>query len=160
MSIFDPPEKGLKEIAALAAVTQKAEIAIVESADPSVTAIRIADLAPQDRPVIRWDTKTFKKYDAAGSMYQLSKLPKEPKPIVIIENIAGIPDGDRNTYDDPALVENILLHSWKNDTIQLTYKDVPFQMNKRDYTVIFPTQPGDIEKLHFRIANGFRIVAL
>ena len=30
----------------------------------------------QGRPVYRWDAKTFKKYDAIGSMYQLSKLPK------------------------------------------------------------------------------------
>jgi len=113
----------------------------------------------QGRPVYRWDAKTFKKYDAIGSMYQLSKLPKEAKPIVIIENIADIPDGDRNIYDDPEHVENVLLHSWKNDTIHLTYKGVPFQMNKGDYTVIFPVKPGDLQKLHHGIkSDGFGFV--
>ena len=113
----------------------------------------------QGRPVIRWDAKSFKKYDAVGSMYNLSKLPKEPKPIVMIENIADIPDGDRNIYDDPALVENILLHSWKNDTIHLTYQGVPFQMNKGDYTVIFPVNPGDLQKLRHSIkSDGFGFV--
>lgn len=115
----------------------------------------------QGRPVYRWDAKTFKKYDAIGSMYQLSKLPKEPKPIVIIENIADIPDGDRNIYDDPALVENILLHSWKNDTIHLTHhKNGPFQMNKWDYTVIFPVKPGDIEKLRYSIKGEVGVVKI
>ena len=114
----------------------------------------------QGRPVYRWDAKTFKMYDAEGSMYQLSKLPKDPKPIVIIENIADIPDGDRNVYDDPEHIENILLHSWKNDTIHLTYKDVSFQMNKWDYTVIFPIKPEDVNTLHHRIADGFKVVTL
>lgn len=114
----------------------------------------------QGRPVYRWDVKTFKKYDAIGSMYQLSKLPKEPKPIVIIENIADIPDGDRSIYDDPALVENILLHSWKDDTIHLHhYKNGPFQMSKCDYTVIFPVKPGDLQKLRHSIkSDGFGFV--
>ena len=43
----------------------------------------------QGRPVIHWDAKTFKKYDAVGSMYSLSQ--RKDKPIVIIENIAYIP---------------------------------------------------------------------
>lgn len=102
------------------------------------------------RPVIRWDAKTFKKHDAVGSMYILSQ--RKDKPIVIIENIADIPDGDRNIYDDPVFVENVLLHSWKNDTIHLTHpQDGPFQLNKWDYTVIFPVKPGDLLKLHHSI---------
>lgn len=160
MSIFDPTEKGLKEIEVLAELSQKAGVTIVESDAPNVVATSIEDLAQQGRPVYRWDAKTFKKYDAEGSMYQLSKLPKEPKPIVIIENIADIPDGDLNVYDDPEHIENILLHSWKNDTIHLTYKDVSFQMNKWDYTVIFPIKPEDVNKLHHRIADGFKVVTL
>lgn len=114
----------------------------------------------QGRPVYRWNAKTFKKYDdAVGSMYKLSLLTKEPKPIVIIENIADIPDGDRNIYDDPEHVENVLLHSWKNDTIHLTYKGVPFQMSKCDYTVIFPVKPGDLQKLrHSIMSDGFGFV--
>lgn len=115
----------------------------------------------QGRPVYRWDAKTFKKYDAVGSMYKLSLLPKEPKPIVIIENIADIPDGAPNIYDDPALVENILLHSWKDDTIRLTHhEEGPFQLNKSDYTLIFPIKPEDVNKLHRRIADGFGKVVI
>ena len=115
----------------------------------------------QDRPVYRWDAKTFKKYDAVGSMYKLSLLPKEPKPIVIIENIADIPDGAPNIYDDPALVENILLHSWKDDTIRLTHhEEGPFQLNKSDYTLIFPIKPEDVNKLHRRIADGLGKVVI
>ena len=102
------------------------------------------------RPVIRWDVRTIKKHDAVGSMYILFQ--RKDKPIVIIENIADILDGDRNIYDDPVLVENILLHSWKNDTIYLTHpQDGPFQLNKWDYTVIFPVKPGDLQKLHHSI---------
>ena len=110
----------------------------------------------QGRPVIRWNAKTFKKDDADGSMYQLSKLPKEPKPIVIIENIADIPDGDRNIYDDPAHIENVLLHSWKDDAIHLTYNGIPFQMNKWDYSVVFPVRRGDLQNLRHSISSdGF-----
>lgn len=112
----------------------------------------------QDRPTIRWDAKTFKKYDAIGSMYRLSL--RKDKPIVIIENIAEIPDGDRSIYDDPVIVENILLYSWKDDTIHLTHpQHGPFQLNKCDYTVIFPVKPGDLQKLHHSIkGEGFGLV--
>lgn len=152
-------------------------VTILETSDPEAVAKHLEKMVSSDyqvignepeaemlkkqqgRPVYRWDAKTFKKYDAIGSMYQLSKLPKEAKPIVIIENIADIPDGDRNIYDDPEHVENVLLHSWKNDTIHLTYKGVPFQMNKGDYTVIFPVKPGDLQKLRRGIrSDGFGFV--
>lgn len=113
----------------------------------------------QGRPVIHWDAKTFKKYDAVGSMYSLSQ--RKDKPIVIIENIAYIPDGDRNIYDDPVSAENILLHSWKNDTIHLTHpQNGPFQLNKWDYTVIFPVKPGDLQKLHNRLPDGICLIKL
>ena len=110
----------------------------------------------QGRPIIYWDASKFCKYDAIGSMYRLMK--RKDKPIVIIENIAEIPDGDRNIYDDPVLVENVLLHSWKNDTIHLTHpQHGPFQLNKCDYTVIFPVRPGDIAKLHRRV-HGIELI--
>ena len=110
------------------------------------------------RPVIRWDASKFCKGDAVGSMYILSL--RKDKPIVIIENIADIPDGDRNIYDDPVYVENILLHSWKDDTIHLTHpQHGPFQLNKWSYTVIFPVKPGELQKLHHSIkGEGFRLV--
>lgn len=153
-------------------------VTILETSDPEAVAKHLEKMVSSDyqvignepeaemlkkqqgRPVYRWDAKTFKKYDAIGSMYQLSKLPKEPKPIVIIENIADIPDRDRNIYDDPALVENILLHSWKDETIHLPHhKNGPFQMSKCDYTVIFPVKPGDLQKLRHSIkSDGFGFV--
>lgn len=162
MSIFDPVEKGLKQIEELTSLCLSSGATVVDCVDPSATASRIESLAPQGHPVIRLDTKTFKKYDAVGSMYALSKLPKEPKPIVIIENIADIPDGDRKIYDDPVLVETILLHSWKDDTIYLTHpQDGPFQLNKWDYTVIFPVKPGDLQKLHHSIkGEGIGVVTI
>ena len=112
----------------------------------------------QGRPIIRWDASKFCKNDAVGSMYRLMK--RKDKPIVIIENIAEIPDGDRNIYDDPVIVENILLHSWKDDTIHLTHpQHGPFQLNKWDYTVIFPVKPGDFQKLHHSIkGDGFGLM--
>ena len=116
----------------------------------------------QGRLIIRWDASRFRKGDTIGTMYALSKLPKESNPIIIFENIADIPDGDRNIYDDPVLVENILLHSWKNDTIYLTHpQDDPFQLSKWDYTVIFPVKPGDLQKLHHSITGeGIGVVTI
>lgn len=59
------------------------------------------------------------------------------------------------------LVENILLHSWKDDTIHLTHpQHGPFQLNKGDYTVIFPIKPGDIEKLHFPVKGEVGFVKI
>ena len=86
-------------------------------------------------------------------MRQLPKILKNLKPIVIIENIADIPDGDRNIFDDQAHIENVLLHSWKDDAIHLIYKDIPFQMNKWDYSAIFPVRRGDLQNLRHRISG-------
>ena len=159
MGIFEPVEKGLKEIDDLASLYLSPSVTVVECVNPGVLASRIENLAPQGRPVIRWDAKTFRKDDSTGSMYALYLLHKEPKPIVIIENIADIPDGDRSIYDDPVLVENVLLHSWKNDTIRLTHKGDSFQLNSGDYTVIFLVKPGDLLKLHHVInGEGFGLV--
>ena len=150
MSIFDPVEKGLKEIEELTSLCLSSGTTIVECVDLSAAASRIESLAPHGRPIIRWDASKFCKNDAVDSMYRLSQ--QKDKPIVIIENIADIPDGDRNIYDDPVLVENVLLHSWKNDTIHLTHpQHGPFQLNSWDYTVIFLVKPGDLLKLHHSI---------
>lgn len=115
----------------------------------------------QGRPVIRWDVKTFRKNDAIGSMYTLSKLPKEPKPVIIIDNITEIPEAVSEIYDDPAHVENVLLHSWKNDTIYLTHwQDGPFKLDRMDYSVIFPVRPGELKKLHFSVKGELGMVYL
>lgn len=102
------------------------------------------------RPVIMWDAKGFKRKDAVGSMYRISKLAKDPKPIIIIKNITDIPEATSDIFDDPEHVENVLLHSWKNDTINLTFNQESFQLNSSDYSVILPVGPGWLEKLHHR----------
>ena len=139
--------------------------ALYEKLNVDYTVLRTGPLAERlesqkGRPIIRWDVSKFCKDDAIGSMYRLMK--RNDKPIVVIENIADIPDGDRNKYDDPVLVENILLHSWKDDTIYLTHpQDGPFQLNKWDYTVIFPVKPGDLQKLHHSIkGEGIGVVTI
>lgn len=115
----------------------------------------------QGRPVIRWDVKTFRKNDAVGSMYKLSKLPKDPKLVIIIDNITDIPEAISEIYDDPILVENVLLHSWKNDPIHLTHwQDGPFELNRQDYSVIFPIRPGELKKLHFSVKGEIAMVRL
>ncbi len=114
----------------------------------------------QGRPIIHWDVTSFRKDIAIRSMYSLCRLPKDPKPIIIIENITDIPDGDRSLYDDPVLVESILLHSWKNDVIYLTHpQNGSFQLNRRDFSVIFPVKPGGISKLRHR-PDGIAVIQL
>ncbi len=115
----------------------------------------------QGRPVIRWDAKTFRKNDAIGSMYKLAKLPKDPKYVIIVENITEIPEAISEIYDDPILVENVLLHSWKDDTIYLTHRKYgPFELNRKDYSVIFPIRPGELKKLHFSVKGEIAMVRL
>lgn len=159
MSIFDPVEKELKELEELVAMCLTPGATIIECADPTTVLSRIENLNLQTRPIIHWDVKSFKKFDAIGSMYALSRLPKAPRPIVIIENIADIPNVDQNVYDDPEYVENVLLHSWRSDTIHLTHpKEGSFQLNKWDYTVIILVKLGDLQKLHHRFPDGVGLV--
>ena len=107
----------------------------------------------QGRPVIKWDVRTFKKYDAVGSMHALSK--RSDKPIIIIENIINIPEKISDIFDDPLVVENTLLHSWKNDILRFdNEKFGSFQLNRWDYTVIFPVLKGSLKNLHHRLEDG------
>ena len=90
----------------------------------------------QGRPVFRWVVESFHKRDTIGSLKSLASQPKSPKPIVIIENITDIPQKD-DVHDEPQLVENYLLHSWKNasnpfDDAQFGH----FELLTADYTVI------------------------
>lgn len=183
MSIFEPIEKQVKELdehiqnTLAGCLTPGATI--LESLDPEMAINKlVAMLQPdyqvlgsgleaewlqkqQGRPVIRWDVKTFRKNDAVGSMYTLSKLPKDPKHVIIIDNITDIPEAISEIYDDPILVENVLLHSWKNDIIHLTHwQDGPFELHLQDYSVIFPIRPGELKKLHFSVKGELAMVRL
>ena len=107
----------------------------------------------QGRPIIKWDVKSFKKYDAIGSMHTLSK--RSDKPIVIIENITDIPEKTSDIYDDPVEIENTLLHSWKNDILRFDSERFgSFQLNRLDYTVIYPVPKGSLGNLHHRLDDG------
>lgn len=152
MSIFSPIEKGLKGIEELELLIMSSGATIVECADPQDFIARLEEFAPKGRCIFHWDVRTFRKNDAIGSMYTLFQLPKGNKPIVIIENITDIPDGDRSVYDDPVIVENVLLHSWKDDTIHLTHPTRgSFELQRLDYTVLFPVYPGSLENLNHSI---------
>lgn len=94
-------------------------------------------------------------------MYALSRLPKDPKPVVLIENIANIPVGSPDVYDDPVYVENVLLHSWKNEVINLTHwREGAFQIVSRDYTIIIIVSSGDLQKTHYSVAGEIGIVTI
>jgi hypothetical protein len=186
-SFFDPIEKGIKDSEEylkkkvdeedVMATCLTPGVTVVEYADPQAFITQLYEMIDpeyqilgkgimaemlkkqQGRPIIRWDIKTFRKGDAIESMFKLSKSPIQPKPIVIFDNITDIPEGDNNTYDDPTFIENIVLHSWKNDTIHLTHhKYGPFQLNKWDFTVIFPIQKGSLKNLHHRLEDGIAYI--
>ncbi len=107
----------------------------------------------QGRPIVKWDARTFKRYDAKGSMHVLSK--RSDKPIVIIENITDIPEKTSDIYDDPVEIENTLLHSWKNDILRFNSERFgSFQLNRMDYTVIFPVPKGSLGNLRYRLDDG------
>jgi hypothetical protein len=59
------------------------------------------------------------------------------KPILVIENVDQIPDGDRNIYDDPLYVEDILVRSWENELIKIS----DFYIDRRELTVILTCSP-------------------
>lgn len=65
------------------------------------------------RPVYQLDCNQLCKGHSRVWLDLIAKLPKSPKPIVVIENITEIPEEDA-IHDDPELVLNLLLHNWKN----------------------------------------------
>lgn len=125
------------------------------------------------RPIRILDCKTLKKHDAIDFLERLSKLPSDPRPMVIIQNITEIPIGDGvyykyvgdgetfndvSIYDDPQYVENILVHSWKNETNYLTNKNgEQFVLKSDDYTVFltWSSKTSDTIKNVWRAYDGF-----
>ena len=68
------------------------------------------------RKIAPLDCSGLAKGDADG--FVASVLKDAPnRPIVVLENIDSIPDGDRELYDDPEYVKNILLNSWEGKTV-------------------------------------------
>ena len=95
------------------------------------------------RSIISLDCTGLQKWDALGFLYRLSLLSKEPTPIVVIDNITAIPRVGQ-AVEDPVVVENWLLHSWHNDSIQLVEKSgIPFTLHPQDFTVLIPILKED-----------------
>ncbi len=89
----------------------------------------------KERTLLSVDCRTLCKGDAYGWLKAISEGMKNGtlnKPILVIENVDQIPDGDRNVYDDPQYVENILVRSWKNELINIG----DFYLDRRDISVI------------------------
>ena len=95
----------------------------------------------QSRNIYSIDCRTLRKGDAYGWLSGIANASIDP--IVIIENVTQIPDGDRSIYDDPNYVANLLLRSWKNDDI---YVD-DLHIDRRKFTVILTCPPEDIDIL-------------
>lgn len=130
---------------------------VEEVLSPSYQALNDYLRRHQGRPVIRWDVRSMRRNDAIGSLCALSKLPREPRPVVIIEHITDIPEGDLSIYDDPVRVENLLLHSWKNESTQFDEAGIGhFEIRRNDYSVLIPwsSQKADKMKLLWRPSDG------
>ena len=89
-----------------------------------------------DRLIVDWDVRTFRKYDAIGSLKYLSTLSHTPRPIVIIRNITDIPEGDSGIYDNPSTVKEFLFHNWIANHKYNDPKYGKFEINPRDYSII------------------------
>lgn len=92
------------------------------------------------RDYLSLDCRGLAKGDAYGWLKAVSEGIENGtlnKPILVIENVDKIPDGDRNIYDDPLYVENILVRSWKNELINIS----DFYIDRRELTVILTCSP-------------------
>ena len=100
----------------------------------------------KERTLLSLDCRTLKKGDAYGWLKLISEGMKNDtlnKPILVIENVDQIPDGDRNIYDDPQFVENILVRSWKNELIDIG----DFYLDRREISIILTCSPDNQTRL-------------
>ena len=100
----------------------------------------------KERTLLSVDCRTLKKGDAYGWLKLISEGMKNDtlnKPILVIENVDQIPDGDRNIYDDPQFVENILVRSWKNELINIG----DFYLDRREISIILTCSPDNQTRL-------------
>ena len=116
--------------------------AIAENATDTLTGLIKNAIFPelqkhQSRPILSIDCRTLRKGDAYGFLSKLANANKNP--IVIIENVTQIPNGNPAIYDDPNYVSNILLRSWKNDDIYVG----DLHIDRREITVILTCPPED-----------------
>ena len=100
----------------------------------------------KERPLLSLDCRALHKGDAYGFLKAISESMRNGilnKPILVIENVDQIPDGDRNIYDDPQYVENILVRSWKNKLINIG----DFYLDRRYISVILTCSPDSQTRL-------------
>ena len=94
----------------------------------------------QSRKIYPIDCRYLHKGDAYGWLSAVSKASKDP--ILVIEHLTEIPDGDRSIYDDPAYVTNLLLRSWKNQYIYAG----DLEIDRRQFTVILACRDIDSQE--------------
>ena len=94
----------------------------------------------KQRPIFSIDCRTLCKGDAYGWLSNIANATKEvADPIIIIENVTQVSDGNRATHDDPMYVTNLLLRSWKNE--QIYAGDIHIDRSK--FTVLLTCPPQD-----------------
>lgn len=94
----------------------------------------------QTRDIYSIDCRYLRKGDAYGWLSAVSKASKDP--ILVIEHLTEVPDGDRSIYDDPAYVTNLLLRSWKNGDIYAG----DLEIDRRQFTVILACRDIDAQE--------------
>lgn len=92
------------------------------------------------RKIYSIDCRTLRRGDAYGWLSAVSKASKDP--ILVIENLTEVPDGDRSIYDDPTYVTNLLLRSWKNEDIYAG----DLEIDRRQFTVILACRDIDAQE--------------
>ena len=106
----------------------------------------------KERTLLSLDCRSLHKGDAYGWLKAISEGMKDGflnKPILVIENVDQIPDGDRSVYDDPQYIENILVRSWKNELINIG----DFYLDRRNISVILTCSPDN----QTRLGNACRV---
>jgi hypothetical protein len=96
----------------------------------------------QTRKIYSIDCHTLRKGDAYRWLLAIVKEEVDD-PILVIENVTQVPDGDRSIYDDPMYVTNLLLRSWKNENIFAG----DLHIDRRKFTVILTCPPEDADIL-------------
>lgn len=98
----------------------------------------------KQRPIFSIDCRTLCKGDAYRWLSKIANTTEQvADPIIIIENVTQVPDGNRATHDDPMSVTNLLLRSWKNE--QIYAGDIHIDRSK--FTVLLTCPPQDAQML-------------
>ena len=110
------------------------------------------------RPIYTLDCRYLNTDDAIGRLEWTSRLPKEPKPILVFENFTEIPSG----VNDLQLVRNVLLHNWKNPQMDLYNPSSrrSFNIIPSEYSVFVTWTPENREKMKdiWRASDKFRLI--